>query len=158
MSSVVGIDFSSFAIDLVKLDETHNEASWTRVNLDGATAWDRTRKLPAVMPGASWWDDVYLCAVESPKSAGFKVATVMHRVQGSLLASIPAAVWTWEVTPAEWKGHLGIKANVKPGWGDIATKAPGLLLQYKTVPQDALDALGVALFARDTNQRAVDAA
>lgn len=155
MSSVVGIDFSTHAIDLVKLDETANVGTWTRIPMDGGSAWDRTRKLPLMMPRASWWDDVYLCAIESPKSAGFKVATVMHRVQGTVMACVPSAVWMWEVTPAEWKGHLGIKASLKPGWGDFPFVPSFDCDEWE---QDALDAFGVALFARETNQKALDAA
>lgn len=153
MSSVVGIDFSSFAIDLVKLDETEDAASWTHVKLDGGGAWDRTRHLPLFMPKASWWDDVYLCAIEAPM--GFK-SQVLYRVQGALLSTIPQAVWTWEVRLHEWKGALGLKPAAKPAWSHF----PGMQLDANgnEWAQDVLDALGVAKYARDTNQKALDAA
>lgn len=158
MSSVVGIDFSSFAVDLVKLDETANEASWLRVKLDGGSAWDRTRKLPLFMPRASYWDDVYLCAIESPKSAGFKVATVMHRVQGSVIACVPSAVWMWEVTPSEWKKPLGVKLKDKPTFSDFPpTMKHDGTQPWATWEQDALDALGVAMYARDANAAGIAA-
>lgn len=157
MSCVVGIDFSSFAIDLVKLDETANQATWTRVKLDGGNAWDRTRKLPRFMPKASWWDDVYLCAIEKPMHDQQRV---LGRVQGSVIACIPPAIWTWEVNVAEWKKALGVPIREKPTPSHFAGFVLNGWATVAAVPweQDAYDALGVALFARNLNQTAVDAA
>src|SRR5262245_1131470 len=42
MSAVVGVDLSTRAIDLVKLEEDSNEATWTRCELAGKDAWERT--------------------------------------------------------------------------------------------------------------------
>jgi hypothetical protein len=154
VSAVVGIDFSTFYVDLVKLDETDAAASWLRVELAGANAWDRTRALAYTMPLRSWWDDVYLAAIERPM---MDQQRVLARVQGVILARIPATVHCWEVRPDEWKKPLGLKITEKPD----AAAFPGM--QYVSGPngepwtQDAYDALGVALYARETNRKGIAA-
>ncbi len=157
MSAVVGCDFSTHAIDLVKLDETDNHATWTRIPLEGTTAWERTRHAAQQMPRGSYWDDVYLAAIESPKSAGFNTATKLHRVQGVVLANIPAGLHVWEVTPAEWKKQLGISVSVKPSPRDFPALLDIATCGFLDWPQDALDALGIALYARETNRKGIAA-
>jgi hypothetical protein len=39
--NVLGIDLSSRAIDLVLLDENCDRAEWSRIDLEGATAFER---------------------------------------------------------------------------------------------------------------------
>jgi len=148
---VVGIDISTRAIDLVRLDENVDEAEWLSVPLSGKAAWDRVRLIPDLMPPAGWWAEVYLCAIERPFARARQ--DVVRLAQGAALACIPTRVATWEVTPAVWKQHIGIKQNVKPSWSAFA---PSLFDEYW--PQDARDALGVALYARDTNAAGIAAA
>lgn len=152
MSAVVGIDLSSRAIDLVHLDENHDEAAWLSVPLDAGNAWDRTRQIPERMPASSWWDTVYLCAIEKPFGPSRLAQSVLMRAQGAILAAIPQRIQVWEVTPDEWKHHLGIPRTEKPDWTRFAVS-----LHDHTWPQDARDALGVALYARDTNAAALAA-
>jgi len=156
MSVVVGIDLSSRAIDLVRLAESSGLASHERIDLEAvgkrATAWERTLALPSLMPPASWWDDVYLVAIEAPYGAGTGTVAVLNRVLGAVAASLPAPLQrverAWIVRPDEWKSRLGL--NRKPSADDVA--ALGLLLSGELAgTQDARDALCVAFYARELN-------
>lgn len=157
MSCVVGIDLSSHYIDLIRLDETHPHAEWTRIRLDGGSSWDRTRRIPQRMPRHTWWDTCYLTAIERPYGPSRRAQAVLMRVQGAVLASIPAAVQVWEVAPDEWKRPLGIKTSEKP----TLEQFPGIRLTrfgcVDELAQDALDALGVALWARELNAKGIAA-
>lgn len=149
---VVGIDFSTFHIDLVRLDENHNRADWLRITADANNAWDRTRQLAADLPRGTWWDGTYLTAIEKPMNDQQRV---LGRVQGVILAAIPTTIQVWEVRPDEWKQPLGIKLADKPTWHDLPGITTTVGIDWT---QDALDALAVALYARDTNHKAVQAA
>jgi len=140
VSSVVGIDLSSRAIDL-------EQAVGKR-----ATAWERTLALPGLMPSASWWDDVYLVAIEAPYGAGTGTIAILNRVLGAVAASLPTGLQrverAWIVRPDEWKGRLGLRG--KPSAADIA--ALGLILSGEHAgTQDARDALCIAFYARELN-------
>jgi hypothetical protein len=74
------------------------------------------------------------------------------RAQGAILAAVPDRVEVWEVTPDEWKKHLGILPSTKPAWSAFAAS-----FFDEFWPQDARDALGVALYARDTNAQGIAA-
>ncbi len=143
MSCVVGIDLSSRAIDLVRLEESVNEASWLRVELDGVSAWDRVRGMRAVMPHGTWWDDVYLVAIERPFAHSRN--DVVRLAEGAVLSAIPTAIECWEINPTQWKTALGIRKG-KPDWSHFPSG-----FWRANWPQDALDALGVALYARELN-------
>lgn len=150
MPAVVGIDFSGRALDIVKLDENVDEATWMSVPLVGAAAWERARSVCTSMPPSGYWDDVYICAIEKPFGPSRLAQSVLMRVQGAILAAVPRGVHVWEVTPDEWKRHLGIPRTAKPSWGDL----PGSFFDDHW-PQDARDALGIALYARDTNAQGI---
>jgi hypothetical protein len=140
----VGVDISTHAIDLVRLDENGNTADWRSIALIGSTAWDRVRSIRTRMPPSSWWDDVYLCAVERPFSRTRNDA--VRLAQGAVVATIPSRIEVWEVAPQTWKAALGIPYGTKP----TADAFPDGLVEADW-PQDARDALGVALYARNTN-------
>jgi hypothetical protein len=151
MPAVVGIDISTRAIDLVRLNENSDEAGWLNVPLAGEPAWARIRQIRAHMPDASWWSDVYLCAIERPFSQ-WRSDTV-RLAQGAVLACIPAELETWEVPPQTWKSALGCNTRKKPDWTSFP-KVDGI----GEWTQDALDALGVAFYARDRNAAGIEAA
>jgi hypothetical protein len=158
MSAVVGVDLSSKALDLVKLDEDSPRAEWVRVELAGETAWERTLDVRGALwnwpdvKWADWWDDVYLVAIEAPYGHG---SNLLNRVVGAVAASLPARLRTpercWVVRPDEWKQGLGLKA--KPTIDDL------LMLGVPGVERDqnARDAYCLAMWARDTNAKAVAA-
>jgi len=154
MTSVVGIDLSSRAVDLAALDETTGHATHTRISLERdkrATAWERTLALPELMPPTSFWDDVYLAAIEAPYGAGHGTVAVLNRIVGALAATIPVRP-LWVVRPDEWKRSLGVRG--KPDAETV--EQLGLTLEGPyAASQDARDALCIAYYARETNARAL---
>jgi hypothetical protein len=164
MPSVVGIDLSTRAIDLVKLEEDSNRAEWVRCELHGETAWERALSVRDALINLTWrdwFDDLYLVAIERPVNDQKRV---LRLIQGAILASLPAQLrqphCCWEVHPSTWKAELGLKG--KPAWSDILTIAGPVahveLLRGIAWDQNARDAYCLAMFARDTNARAVEKA
>lgn len=175
MSAVVAIDLSSRALDLVKLDETSSRAEWVHVELAGKDAWERTLGIRnalaeygehfRIFRDESWWDDVYLVAIEAPYGRGQAgTQAVLNRVVGAVAASLPARLrdpgMCWIVRPDEWKNGLGLKA--KPDVEDIARVTggdwelhgpPGIYLD-DPIAQNGRDALAIALWARNTHAEA----
>lgn len=155
MSSTLGIDFSSHAVDLVKVDENEPLAVWLRVNLEGRDAFARTRAIRDAMPGSWFYDDVYLVAIEKPMGFSSRLAqSVLMRVQGAVLVKIPTRLEVWEPLPSDWKKHLGLPGRDKPTAATFAPLGFNLSAEW---PQDALDALAMGVFARDVNARGVAA-
>lgn len=166
MSSVVGIDLSTKALDLVALDENTNRAEWVRCELPGAKAWDRTLAIREQLPPREWWQTVYLVAIESPYGSGQPgTLAKLSQVVGAVAASLPARLRVpercWLVRPDEWKGGLGLKA--KPTETDLFRIAPGNTFYAAEFPegweddQNRRDAFCLAMWARDTNAKGVAA-
>jgi hypothetical protein len=150
--NVLGIDLSSKAIDLVLLDENHDTARWERVTLEGPDAFQRARDVRRKMPLPSWFvnNDVYLVAIERPFVR--RGQDVIRLVQGAVLSCLGRELEVWEVSPSQWKNHLGVPMRTKPDRAAF----PAFHLFAPTVwEQDAYDALGVALYARDLNAKAI---
>lgn len=186
MSRVLGVDLSSFALDLVALDEDTNRAEWRRVVLPPARkksptpAWERLLALPSLMPHHSWYEDIFLVAIEAPygSNQGGTQAS-LNRTVGAVAASLPSDLRVpercWIVRPDEWKRHCGIGAKAKPTWDDLARLTPAgtWLVQEADVAstsafhggthlpeddrwQNARDAFCLAHYARETNALAVE--
>jgi hypothetical protein len=148
--NTLGIDLSSRFIDLVLLDENSDRAEWTRIVLEGATAFERAREVAEWMPQPGWYEahGVYLIALERPFVR--RGQDVIRLIQGCVLAELPRALEVWEVSPSQWKNALGVPMRDKP----TSLTFPEFGADHGELaywPTDALDALGVALYARDTN-------
>lgn len=174
--TVVGVDLSTRALDLVKLDDDTNRAEWVRCELVGADAWERTLRVRWVMydfPGGGyWWEGVHLVAIEAPYGRGQAgTNALLNRVVGAVAASLPAHLRDparcWVVRPDEWKAGLGLKGKptgfdlVQLTQGDLAIITP----QTEPLPdmlsaewQNARDAYCLALFARGELERGVQEA
>ena len=163
MSVVVGIDLSSHAIDLVRLDETTNRAEWVRLPLEGATSFERCRSVAAAMAtlGTGFYDDAYLAAIERPKTRFMPSAAALFPVFGAVLVSLPAALPVWDVSPGDWRKGLGLKGNATKEecqlavielWDNVSEVA-----YCDGETQDTFDAWAVAFFARELNARGVSA-
>lgn len=164
MSSVLGIDLSSFAVDLVKLDETTLHADWRRVTLTGETAFDRLRSVREEWPDSDYFQDCYLSAIEIPwgmRQPGSQAK--LNRVFGAITALLPRDLQLWDVLPKAWRAELGLKPSASKN--ECGTAVVNLCLQATDVamthaliwPQDALDAYAVAYYARSVNERALRA-
>ena len=154
MTAVLGIDLSSFAIDLVLLDEDTDEATWTHLDLGGVTSFDRCRQVANVFPSASWFEDrgLYLAALEKPSAASFISAAAQFPVFGAVAVLLPRELVVWSFRPAEWKKSLGVPLREKPTQDLIASLVSGVTGEWT---QDALDACGIAWAAREQNGHAV---
>ena len=162
MSATVGIDLSSRRLDLVKLDDL-NLATHLGVELERdrrATSWERTLRLPELMPRAEWWEDVYLVCLEAPYGAGTGTVAILNRVLGATMARLPLELrgsgCVWLVRPDEWKRGLGLRVDGKPSATDME-RLPLILWSNREPPrtQDARDALCLAYYARELNMQAV---
>jgi hypothetical protein len=176
MSSVLGIDLSTRAIDLVKLSENDNAATWTRVELEGKTALERLRSLRYEMTVGYWtprdssffFDDVYLVAIEAPMSRGQPgTLAKLSRVFGAVVVCLPSSLEVWEVSPVAWRKELGLPGNASKGECAAVVRRlvspPAYSVSgspedfYPSWPQDALDAYAVAYYARQVNARGIAA-
>lgn len=172
MSAVVGVDLSSFVIDLVKLEEQRNAAEWRRCELpparkgSEAPAWERLLSAPETLPDGAWWEGVYLVAIEAPYGASQRTLVALNRVAGALVACLPfrlrAPERCWIVRPDEWKHGLGLKG--KPTLADIdritgvggwTIEGPPDLYADMNEAQNSRDAYCLALWAREANRAAV---
>jgi hypothetical protein len=159
---VVGIDFSSNAIDFVSIDDDNGQVEWSRYNLYGNDAFDRTRKVGAVLPkrGSTFWDDVIAVGIEHPAGPPVTVLAPM-RVQGAVLSMLPSATLVRPWPPSAWRKAVGLKGNSskKDVWKFVSTEfrvgywgyRGSYFYQSATAflwPQDAADAYCIALATR----------
>ncbi len=163
---VAGIDLSTFAVDIVTIDDDSGQVEWVRYPLNGSDAFDRTRTVAAVMPGRahSFWNDIFAVGIEEPagRNPGFA-----FRVQGSVIAMIPADKLVEKWMPSQWRKRVGLKGNAtkadvyafaarehRPGyWGQRIPATSYTTEGYSGAtglvwPQDACDAYCIALATR----------
>lgn len=157
MPSVLGCDYSTKAVDLVFLDEDTDAARWHSLPLPKGIAG--LRHIRHSYAWAAELEDVYLVAIEDPFSAGRTAAKKLGRVCGAIVASLPSSVpdeLIWWLRPDEWRMAIGL-----PGNGSKAQVAEWarerFAEQVELYSQDAVDALAMAVAAREINARAVAA-
>lgn len=158
---IVGIDLSTFAIDLVKLDEDTDDATWFRAELGTSKRpkLERLRSIRANMPVASWWDDVSLVGIEQPAGRSRGGLSDVAAAYGAALQAIPASIRVRQFRPAEWRKACGLPGNCSKD--EVALFATKLRLEQAgreglrgihLWPQDARDAYAIAYAARSINQ------
>lgn len=153
---IAGCDFSTRAIDVVLLDEDTGAATWFRSELHGADAFDRARDVHRAMIedfGSDFWDDVLACGIEEPRGYG---AGALYRVQGAVLAGLPASLLVHPLIPSSWRKTVGLPGNASKQ--DVWKHAIGLMANDNGVvkmgwPQDACDAYCIALATRTLIQQ-----
>jgi hypothetical protein len=162
--NVAGIDFSSLAIDVVLVDlDDLAPPAWHRFELIGQDAFDRTRAVRAAMPTASFWDDTLGIGIEHP-AGKFGVGPMM-RVQGAVLACLPAGVVVKPWPPGAWRKAVGLPGNAAKEvvsrwafgngaegfwkWTDVGLEPPFTNTEYSEPPPfDCTDAYCIALATR----------
>ena len=143
--NVAGIDFSSHAIDVVLVDvDGRQPPRWHRYPLTGADAFDRTRSVANSMPerSSAYWDNVLAVGIEHP--AGKFGTGPLMRLQGAVLAQIPARMLVKAWPPGAWRKAVGLPGNATKGvvaWASIDLKTGA----ESDWPQDAHDAHLIAL-------------
>jgi hypothetical protein len=156
---IAGIDYSTRAVDIVLLDEDTDAATWHRFELKALgkrdDAFERTRSVRDAMPSRSsgFWDDVMSAGIEQPRG-NYGVYDGM-RVQGAILACLPARLQVQPHNPAEWRKTVGLPGNaskfevLKRAYEHLSPTTDELI----DWPQDACDAYCIALATRTLLER-----
>ena len=147
--TIAGIDFSSKAVDIVLLEQGTGRAEWHRFELMGADAFDRSRSVRVCVPRGAFWDDVLAVGIEDPRGFG---AGSMYRVQGAILAQVPADKLVQPWIPSAWRKAVGLPGNASKDditlHAETRLGAPMFMLDGSGWPQDAYDAYCIALATR----------
>jgi hypothetical protein len=149
---VAGIDFSSLAVDIVTVPLDHGAPIWHRFPLTGRGSFDRARSVADSVPGRSsvLWDDILAVGIEEPIGK-FKPG-LGFRIQGAVLAQIPARMLVEPFPPAKWRKAVGLPGNASKA--EVAEHAivdlhsHGALWTLRDNGQDCLDAYCIALATR----------
>jgi hypothetical protein len=144
VSYVLGIDYSTHAIDVVYVDENGEKPTlWHRHHLTGPDAWERTRKIRYW--SLAWPEDVLAVGLEQPRGHG---AGHLYRVQGAILCKLPAKVLVQPWLPNEWRKLCGMKGNA--GKAESVIESTRILGGGKEDwPVDAHEAHLIALATRE---------
>ena len=150
---VVGIDFSSFAVDIVRVHvDDLTPPEWHHWALHGQDSFDRTRTVANAMPGRTsvFWDDVLGVGIEEP--AG-KQTGHGFRVQGAILSMIPPATMVEKWMPSQWRKAVGLPGNCPKDavmeWVVSSAFTDGWKTDQRHLEQDACDAYCIALATRE---------
>lgn len=159
--NVAGIDYSTRFVDIVTVSyEGTGAPVWHRYPLTGNDAFDRARSVGETVPGRHGylWDDILAVGIEHP--GGNHGTGALLRVQGAILARIPATMLVHPLPPGKWRKLVGLPGNASKR--DVAFSVrfdhPDFpLYERVTWTQDACDAYCIALATRsliDTKQAA----
>ncbi|MBA2706356.1 MAG: hypothetical protein H0U59_00945 [Gemmatimonadaceae bacterium] len=150
MMRVAGIDYSSRYIDLVTVPyEGVGAPVWHRFPLTGKDAFDRTRSVADALPGrtSALYEDLIALGIEHP--AGKHGTGALMRIQGAILARLPARLLVEPLPPSKWRQLVGLKGNATKA--EVAASAVvtyGSYVAQTKWPQDACDAYCIALATR----------
>ena len=146
--NIVGIDISTYHIDIVKIPLDGPGATWHRFPLTGSDAFDRARSVADTMPGRAsvFWDDVLAIGIEHP--AGKYGVGPLLRIQGAVLTRIPPHTLVEHLPPSKWRAQNGLKGNATKD--EVKQRSFDLLgeLALLAWPQDAHDAHLIAQATR----------
>lgn len=154
--SVIGCDLSSFAVDLVVLQDDSRSGTWHRFMLEGSTPFERARSLRGVFPTRSWFEEqgCWLFGIEDPYSASKGVAKALGLATGAVAALLPRELTVIQTPPSEWKRLTTGAANASKAdvarWAACNGFVPGDL--------NATDAYAIARAVRLLNNDAAEAA
>lgn len=144
MSVTAGIDFSSFAVDVVLIGEDYR-VRWRRYAIEGgATAFDRTRGVRDAMPArtSEAWDEVTLVGIEEPAGPSSIVAP-LKAVQGAILACLPNRLLVEPLQASRWRKLCGLSGSATKA-AVAQWAAHELQLDAGDWPQDGWDAFCIA--------------
>jgi len=153
---VVGIDFRTACIDLVRLPLDDGLARWHHIPLNTkARGIDQARPAYRAMPKPGWWDGVYLVAIEKPMGWHLKALAPLMRLQGVLAIAVPFDIELWELPPEEWKQGCGLASRAKmvDVRAFVASKEDLLADDPADWSDDACAAFCMAWAARTINER-----
>lgn len=155
--TVLGVDFKTDAIDLAFLNDDDDQALRLRVELAGASSFERARSTRRYFPSRRYLEDdlgVVLAGVEKPLSRSFKSTSALMRLQGAIAVLLPAGLPVLELRPSDWRHELGLPGGgPKSGKPHVRRRVLELNPDAATWGQDSIDAYAIAYAARATDQR-----
>lgn len=157
MGVIVGIDYSTFVIDVVLLDEDHDTADHHRRRLDTGPgdALQRIRRIRDALPARGIWRDrgALMVAIEKPMSREARGLDSMQIALGAIVDTLDPDMPLELVRADDWRKRCGLpirapreqhKANAARFARDHWTNAP-----ITFASDDASDAFGIAWAARE---------
>lgn len=168
MSYFAGIDYDSNGVYVVLVDEDDGAFyRWAHFRLEvvrGEDSFDRARRLRDLMPARAAWRDTGVLAVgvESTFSRAFKATAALARIQGAILACLPAELVVLPMPAGARSENYGWKAltvgrtNASKDEVKQWALANGLPAGFR---QDLVDAFAIARATRElwTTRRLVAA-
>jgi hypothetical protein len=172
---VVGIDYSSHAVDIVTLpyEIEHGEGDhvWRRFSFDTPDKTDqgcfnavrRVRERLAEPGLSAIFEEAILVYIEEPFGHSRATHGCLCRVQGAIIASLPADIRKYakvnEIPAQAWREIL----TGRPRMGKSDEEKARVIAAVKSLGYDlglaadhnAYEALGIAWAAREENRRAV---
>lgn len=150
MSSVVGIDFDTFGVHLVAIDEDDETIlGYDHRVFPGKDSFSRLRTVRSVLPRTYFRDvGAVLVGIEDPRATNPLLRSMigkLARVQGAILQSIPERVRVEPLNAKEWRVAVGLSGNAKKD--EVAEWAVENSLgdvMLAGVRQDAYDAYAIA--------------
>lgn len=141
MSWIAGVDFSTFTVDTVLIDEDQlREPRRQRIRMFGGNAFDRVRGLRYALHDVDI-DDVLAVGVEGIAYYGHN-AVDMARVQGVIVAQLPLELRVLAIAPTDWKRRTVGRGNATKDdvreWATVQSRC-------SSWPQDAYDAFAIAV-------------
>jgi hypothetical protein len=106
VSLIAGLDYSSFAIDVVLIDEDTGDATHYRRRLDlpAAGALTRIRRTAEQMPPRSWWTDhVVAAGIEIPFARAKGGGYALQLQLGAILSCLPAGLKLHMLRADDWR-------------------------------------------------------
>lgn len=146
---IAGIDFNSFQVDIMLLHEDTDDATHHVYPFGKkGDAFDRARNIRLALPSHSWWEDngVIAIGIEDPRGAARNVDSILYRVQGAILACLPADLMVHPWKPQSWRSELELSTKGKEALYLFAARhwTDGPLV----ITQDAADAYCLAYATR----------
>lgn len=156
MSYILGVDYSTFDIDVVLIDEADAEPPrWHRYELRGHDAFERARDVRrSLVEGwcrdGAWPHHALAIGIEDP--AGHHAVRALARVQGAILARLPRDVLVVPLAPAQWRKTVGLPGNATKqqvaDWALTDAHSLGADWTLRDNGQDCLDAYCIAVATR----------
>jgi hypothetical protein len=140
-----GIDFSTFKINLIVLNDGQASRWVYQVPAKSGDAFDRARLVKLVMPDVDFWArrQVAALAIEEPRGPG---NGALLRVQGAILACLPHDLLVQPMIPAEWRKKAGLPGNCPKD--RVREHVESLDWRARNWMQDDCDAYCLALAVR----------
>ena len=93
-----------------------------------------------------FWDDILAVGIEHP-AGKFGVGPLL-RIQGAILARIPARMLVQPWPPSKWRKANGLAGNASKDMVAYFAVNDGTAIEFRDWPQDACDAYCIALATR----------